>query len=1124
MTENNDYSYLVDIINLVSSENNIEGEKLSIKYEGDFALDESIKTFNTNFVYTLLKDLKFDISVSEKSKINSSTDKDIKEIFNKELEKVDINISFLSKNQFLIPNTGYWINISNWELGKIPKTWLESINDYLDEVWVTSNYHKESYIASGVYKDKIKVFNYGTDPLIFNHNVDKTELKTNKKFKLLYKGDLSWKTGFDILLKSYLEEFTIEEDISLIIILDNENFDKNQAEKIKKAIEDTNNPEIILYNSILDKSDLAKIYKSVDFIISPYRTETMCLNIVDSMACGTPCIINENGVSKDYCNIQNSILVKSEKNYNYKKNINNIETVDYPYWHEVSINSLRNSLRRSYDINEEEYKILSKNASKTILDNFTYIKTSEKVKPYLIDLINKKIKREEQHQINNHLLIALNNFSSGNYENSTIALNNVIELEPNNESANFYLSNVMLLKKDYKKALEYNLISFTSNPNNEDYNNLMGIILYKLGDYLLSEKLFERTIKLFPEHSGAIESLKAIKVLKTSSFTNTDIGEEISHKILDLISINENIGNTTLSVCIIAKNEEKTISKAIKSVKDFADEVILLDTGSTDKTIEIAQKENIKVFNYKWDNSFANARNEVLKYSNMDWVLMLDADEYINIEPRDSIKPLLENLNRNKVYQVKIVNFLDKNIISEKMEHYVPRLIPNHKGIKYIRDIHEYPVYNNNSNVETDILHSFHINHSGYLKENVTEKDKIKRNRDILEKSIEENKESLIDYFYLSENYKEENNYKKVIELSKKVIKLSKRYIDYDNIVKLSKINLIESYLVEKNYKKALETSELYKNDLSNRSDYWFLLGSIEFYLNDFDKCIEYQKKALSFRDEDIYPSIDIGVITWKPLSLIAESYLKKNDFENSILHLKKCIKENPQNIDFYIRIIDIYYQNNNINEIEALLIKFSNFIHPNDLSFIINKISSIYIKNNLDDRLYKLLEYVRQTNNSKINIENLFKTLIDLYNLLKNKYPDMSALKYSMACTYEVLKDYKNAEILFNELSDEESDSLHNLASIAYSTNDYSKAELLYKKVLEKDEFHIQSYIGLIRLYINLKDFDNANEYIFKLKEIDPDNKQVSELEFEIAKLIKNNKLASDIYASMLFNRDFLK
>lgn len=66
---------------------------------------------------------------------------------------------------------------------------------------------------------------------------------------------------------------------------------------------------------------------------------------------------------------------------------------------------------------------------------------------------------------------------------------------------------------------------------------------------------------------------------------------------------------TTLSLCMIVKNEEKYIAKSIDSVKNIVNEIVIVDTGSTDSTLEILKNYNVKLYNYKWENDFASARN-----------------------------------------------------------------------------------------------------------------------------------------------------------------------------------------------------------------------------------------------------------------------------------------------------------------------------------------------------------------------------------------------------------------------------------------------------------------------------------------------------------------------------------
>lgn len=85
----------------------------------------------------------------------------------------------------------------------------------------------------------------------------------------------------------------------------------------------------------------------------------------------------------------------------------------------------------------------------------------------------------------------------------------------------------------------------------------------------------------------------------------------------------------TISLCMIVKNEEKVLSKCLESVQGIVDEIIIVDTGSTDKTLDVAKKYTDKIYYFDWISDFSAARNESLKYANSDYILILDADEYL---------------------------------------------------------------------------------------------------------------------------------------------------------------------------------------------------------------------------------------------------------------------------------------------------------------------------------------------------------------------------------------------------------------------------------------------------------------------------------------------------------------
>ncbi|NTV24300.1 MAG: glycosyltransferase [Nanoarchaeota archaeon] len=104
-----------------------------------------------------------------------------------------------------------------------------------------------------------------------------------------------------------------------------------------------------------------------------------------------------------------------------------------------------------------------------------------------------------------------------------------------------------------------------------------------------------------------------------------------------------------ISLCMIVKDEETCIETCIDSVKEFVDEAIIVDTGSTDRTKEIAKRYTKKVFDYKWEEDFAKARNRSIGYATGDWILILDADEVIAKEDIKKLKETIEKTDASAI-------------------------------------------------------------------------------------------------------------------------------------------------------------------------------------------------------------------------------------------------------------------------------------------------------------------------------------------------------------------------------------------------------------------------------------------------------------------------------------------
>ncbi|MEH2247397.1 glycosyltransferase [Nostoc sp.] len=138
-----------------------------------------------------------------------------------------------------------------------------------------------------------------------------------------------------------------------------------------------------------------------------------------------------------------------------------------------------------------------------------------------------------------------------------------------------------------------------------------------------------------------------------------------------------------LSLCMIVKNEAATLPKCLNSVRKVVDEIVVLDTGSIDRTPNIAQQLGAKVYHFKWCNDFSAARNAALKYVTGDWILVLDADETLT----PAIVPQLREAIARDEYL--LLNLLRHEVGAEQSPYsLVSRLFRNHPDIRFDRPYH----------------------------------------------------------------------------------------------------------------------------------------------------------------------------------------------------------------------------------------------------------------------------------------------------------------------------------------------------------------------------------------------------------------------------------------------------
>jgi glycosyltransferase involved in cell wall biosynthesis/LPS sulfotransferase NodH len=227
----------------------------------------------------------------------------------------------------------------------------------------------------------------------------------------------------------------------------------------------------------------------------------------------------------------------------------------------------------------------------------------------------------------------------------------------------------------YDKALECYEIGFQLSPIAPNVATTYHMAIAKTGHYERAKPLFKDVVLHHPDfrkgrfllidilihmeaYQEALIQIEAVLVRFGTDQQMLEAAKAVRDKIGPMTIAKSK--RPSLSLCMILKNEEKYLPRCLESLKPIVDEIIVVDTGSEDATRDIATVFGAKVFEYKWNDNFAAARNHSLEKATGDWILVMDADEFIASSDYDSI------LNRIRKYKNEKVAFLltTRNYIS----------------------------------------------------------------------------------------------------------------------------------------------------------------------------------------------------------------------------------------------------------------------------------------------------------------------------------------------------------------------------------------------------------------------------------------------------------------------------
>lgn len=410
-----------------------------------------------------------------------------------------------------------------------------------------------------------------------------------------------------------------------------------------------------------------------------------------------------------------------------------------------------------------------------------------------------------------------------------------------------------------------------------------------------------------------------------------------------------------ISQCMIVKNEEKNIRTALSWGKGVVDEQIVVDTGSNDRTVEIAREMGAKVYHFEWINDFSAAKNYAIAKCTGDWICFLDADEYFDEKDAKALRRILEQVGslytiadgkkqKYNVIKSPLVN-IDTSGRAVNVTEQV-RIFRNLPYIRYQGIIHErLKTGKGRSLVVYELKGQLKIFHTGYAwSDDKPMAAKGERNLELIQKAIQTRPDNAMLYFYASESLALLGRFEEAAEYAGEAVRNKDCSLDSDKLreVYQSYLYTLANCQIKNGGSWADTAASVYKRAVElypAHPDYDIAMGVIYYNNKNYERAAEHLENALSKGEATkVENGSKILNETPKILGILTDSYYKTGRRDMAVRYavlLLRTDKYRQDVLEIILKMLDEDEKTSNA-DIFNFLCKIYDFGNTKDITLIL--------------------------------------------------------------------------------------------------------------------------------------------------------------------------------------------